>query len=117
VVEILKEKGAGRVIVGDMSRVQYLRFSPTSLSGSSRALMTSSSVAEAVQVSGAELHCFEEHRWDGFIDTSKVVPRVANHIVTGWLGGWEAALASETLTKNSLNTIWDDRVLTEIKNI
>ena len=262
VVEILKEKGAGRVIVGDMSGVQYLRFSPTSLSGSSRALMKSSGVAKAVEVSGAELHCFEEHGWDafyedmptagvnwkhglmmpnilkevqhiilmprcsrhilagsslglkavvgywrhdtrleyhrdaatlqektaegntvttlktkqrlvisaadkilatygpdkgysfepdigliiasgslvahdmvslawllenrsiipasergGFIDTSKVVPRVANHMVTGWLGGWEAALASETLTKNSLNTIWDDRVLTHSYDI
>ena len=261
-VEILKKKGAGRVIVGDMSGVQYLRFSPTSLSGSSRALMTSSGVAKAVQVSGAELHCFEEGGWDafyedmptagsnwkhglmmpnilkevqhiilmprcsrhiltgsslglkaavgywrhdtrleyhrdaatlqektaegntvttlitkqrlvisaahkilttygpdtgypfepdtgliiasgsvvahdmvslawllenrsiipaserdGFIDTSKVVPRVANHMVTGWLGGWGPALASETLTKNNLNTIWDDRVLTHSYDI
>ena len=48
---------------------------------------------------------------DGFIDTSNVVSRVANHMVTGWLGGWGEALASETMTKNSLNTIWDDRVL------
>jgi hypothetical protein len=54
---------------------------------------------------------------DGFIDTSKVVPRVANHMVTGWLGGWGPALASETLTKNNLNTIWDDRVLTHSYDI
>ncbi len=256
-VEILKEKGARRLIVGDMSGVQYLRFSPTSLSGSSRALMASSGVATAVQASGAEMHCFEEGGWnafyedlpaagsnwkhglmmpnilkevqhivlmprcsrhilagsslglkaavgywrhdtrleyhrdaatlqektaegnavktlrtkqrlvisaadkllttvgpdkgyvfepdngliiasgsvvahdmvslawllenrriipaskrDGFIDESKLVPMIANHIVTSWLGGWGPALASETLTKNSLNTIWDDRVLT-----
>ena len=256
-VEILKEKGAGRVIVGDMSGVQYVRFSPTSLSGSSRSLMVSSGVAKAVQASGAEMHCFEESGWnafyedlpaagsnwkhglmmpnilkevqhiilmprcsrhilagsslgmkaavgywrhdtrleyhrdaatlqektaegntvktlstkqrlvisaadkllttvgpdkgyvfepdngliiacgsvvahdmvslawllenrriipaserDGFIDKSKVVPRVANHMVTSWLGGWGPALTSETLTKDSLNTIWDDRVLT-----
>lgn len=256
-VEILKGKGAGRVIVGDMSGVQYLRFSPTSLSGSSRTLMASSGVAKAVKASGAEMHCFEEGGWngfyedfpaagsnwkqglmmpnvlkevqhivlmprcsrhilagsslglkaavgywrhdtrleyhrdaatlqektaegntvttlstkqrlvisaadqllatygpdkgyvfepdngliiasdsvvahdmvslawllenrrmipasekDGFMDTSKVVPRLANHILNIWLGGWGAALASETMTKNSLNTIWDDRVLT-----
>jgi hypothetical protein len=49
---------------------------------------------------------------DDFRDNSKMVPRVANHMVTNWLGGWGQALASETLTKNSLNTIWDDRVLT-----
>jgi uncharacterized protein (DUF362 family) len=255
-VEILKGKGAGRVIVGDMSGVEYLRFSPVSLSGSSRALMASSGVAQAVQASGAEMHCFEEGGWnafyedmptagsnwkhglmmpnilkevqhivlmprcsrhilagsslglkaavgywrhdtrleyhrdaatlqektaegntvetlitkqrlvisaadkllttfgpdkgyvfapddgliiasdsvvahdmvslawllenrrilpasekDGFIDTNKVVPRVANHVVTSWLGGWGPALASETMTKNNLNTIWDDRVL------
>ena len=67
-IEILKEKGAGRVIVGDMSGIQYLRFSPTSLSGSSRALMTSSGVAKAVQASGAELHCFEEGGWNAFYE-------------------------------------------------
>jgi len=48
---------------------------------------------------------------DGFIDTNTVVPRVGNHMVTSWLGGWGQALASETMTKNSLNSIWDDRVL------
>ena len=67
-VEILKEKGAGRVIVGDMSGVEYLRFSPTSLSGSSRALMASSGVARAVQASGAEMHCFEEGGWNAFYE-------------------------------------------------
>jgi len=38
-------------------------------------------------------------------------------MVTSWLGGWGPALASETMTKNSLNTIWDDRVLTHSFNI
>jgi uncharacterized protein (DUF362 family) len=47
-----------------------------------------------------------------FIDTNQAVPRVVNHVVTHWLGGWRPALASETLSKNSLHTIWDDRVLT-----
>jgi uncharacterized protein (DUF362 family) len=255
-VGILKEKGAGRVIVGDMSGVQYLRFSPRSLSGSSRALMASSGMAKAVGASGAELHCFEESGWnafyedppaagsnwkrgmmmpnilkevqhivlmprcsrhvlagsslglkaavgywrhdtrleyhrdaatlqektaeantvatlmtkqrlvisaadkllatfgpdkgyvfepdhgliiasvsvvahdmvslawllenrrmipaserDGFMDTSRIVPKVANSIVTGWLGGWRSALTSETMAKNSLDAVWDDRVL------
>ena len=48
---------------------------------------------------------------DGFLDTNKVVPRIVNHLVTHWLGGWRPALSSETMSKNSLNTIWDDRVL------
>ena len=256
-VELLKGKGAGRVIVGDMSSVENVRFSSTGLSGSSRKLMESSGVAEVVQASGAELHCFEEAGWnafyedmpaagsqwkrpimmpnilkeaqhivlmprcsrhilagstlglkaavgywrhdtrleyhrdaatfqektadgntvetlrkkqrlvisaadkilttfgpdkgyvfepdngliiaslsvvahdmvslawllenrssipesekDDFLDTSTVAPRFVNHIVTSWLGGWAPAIASETLTKNELKTIWDDRVIT-----
>ena len=256
-VELLKEKGAGRVIVGDMSSVENVRFSSTGLSGSSRKLMESSGMAEVVQASGAELHCFEEAGWnafyedmpaagsqwkrpimmpnilkeaqhivlmprcsrhilagstlglkaavgywrhdtrleyhrdaatfqektadgntvetlrkkqrlvisaadkilttfgpdkgyvfepdngliiaslsvvahdmvslawllknrrsipesekDDFLDTSTVAPRFVNHIVTSWLGGWAPAIASETLTKNELKTIWDDRVIT-----
>jgi hypothetical protein len=31
--------------------------------------------------------------------------------VVSKLGGWGPALASEKLTKNDLNAIWDDRVL------
>ena len=261
-VEILKEKGARKVIVGDMSGVQYIRFLSTSLSGSSRALMVSSGVAKAVQTSGAEMYCFEEGGWnafyedlpvagsnwkhglmmpnilkdvqhivlmprcarhilagstlglkaavgywrhdtrleyhrdaatlqektaegnavttlvtkqrlvisaadkilttvgpdkgyvfepdngliiasgsvvahdmvslawllenrriipvserDSFMDTSTVVPRIANHVVTSWLGGWGPALASEAIAKNDLNTIWDDRVLTHSYDI
>jgi uncharacterized protein (DUF362 family) len=256
-VELLKEKGAGRVIVGDMSGVEHVRFSSTGLSGSSRALMEASGMAKVVQAAGAELHFFEEAGWnafyedmpasclnwkrglmmpnvlkevqhivlmprcgrhmlagstlgmkaavgywrhdtrleyhrdaatlqektaegntvgtlrtkqrlvvsaadkilttfgpdkgyvfqpenglviasesvvahdmvslawllenrrnipesekDDFLDTSKVASRFANHIVISWLGGWGPALASETLTKNDLGTIWDDRVLT-----
>jgi uncharacterized protein (DUF362 family) len=255
-ISLLKEKGAGRVIVGDMSGVQYLRFSATSLTGSSRSLMFYSGVAKAAEESGAELHCFEEGGWnafyedipqtrsnwkgglmmpnilkkvqhivlmprctrhilagsslgmkaavgywrhdtrleyhrdaatlqektaegntvptlidkqrlvitaadkllatvgpdhgyiftpgiglviastsivahdmvslawllenrrlmpdsekDGFQDTSKMVAMVGNRIVTGWLGGLGPALSSETMKKNKLDAIWDDRVL------
>ncbi|HVN70697.1 MAG TPA: DUF362 domain-containing protein [Desulfomonilia bacterium] len=255
-IELLREKGAGRVIVGDMSGVENVRFSPTGLTGSSRKLMESCGMAKAVRASGAEMHFFEEAGWnafyediptagsnwkhglmmpdilkevqhiilmrrcsrhiiagstlgmkasvgywrhdtrleyhrdaatlqektaegntvrtllskqrlvisaadkilttfgpdkgyvyapdnglvmasqsvvahdmvslawllenrltipepqrDDFMDTSKVAPRFANHIVVSWLGGWGPALASETLIKNDLRSIWDDRVL------
>jgi uncharacterized protein (DUF362 family) len=67
-VNLLREKGAGRVIVGDMSGVQNVRFTPTSLSGSSRKLMESSGMAKVVQAAGAELHFFEESGWDSFYE-------------------------------------------------
>ncbi|MGA2400447.1 MAG: DUF362 domain-containing protein [Syntrophobacteraceae bacterium] len=255
-VELLREKGAGRVIVGEMSGVEYLKFSPTRLKGSTRELMEASGIAKVVQASGAELHFFEEAGWsafheeiplagshwkhalmmpdilkevqhivlmprcgrhllagstlglkaavgywrhdtrleyhhdastfnektaeantvetlrkkqrlvvtaadkilttigpdkgyvfqpdnglviasesvvahdmislawlmknrctipdterNGFIDTSKLIPRLANHVLVGWLGGWGQALTSESFNKNTLNAVWDDLVL------
>ena len=256
VVGLLREKGAGRVIVGDMSGVQYVRFSPEKTTGSTRKLMAATGMAASVAAAGGELHCFEEAGWDAFYedmpqagshwkrglmmpnilkaaqhivlmprcsrhmiagstlglkaavgywrhdtrleyhhaaatlqektaegntvptllakqrlvvtaadkllvtvgpdmghiyvpdpglifasesvvahdmvslawllynrqempdlrwevmaDRSAVVPRVANRVVTGWLGGWGKALTAERATKDRLDTIWDDRTL------
>ena len=79
-VEILKEKGAGRVIVGDMSGIEHVKLSETGLSGSSRRLMESSGMAEAVQAAGAEVHFFEEAGWKAFFEDAPVAG-------THWKGG------------------------------
>ena len=44
-VELLTEKGARRVIVGDMSGIGHVKLSPGGLSGSSRRLMEASGMA------------------------------------------------------------------------
>lgn len=69
-VELLRERGAGRVIVGDMSGVQAVRFWKDGLRGSSRELMRKNGIARAAQEAGAELHAFEEAGWDGFFAES-----------------------------------------------
>ena len=65
-IGLLRERGAGRVIVADMSGVQAVRFSPDATRGSSRALLQSSGLAEAAEDAGAEVQAFEEAGWDGF---------------------------------------------------
>jgi len=67
-IELLREKGARRIIVGDMSGVQFVRFTGDSLKGSSRKLMERAGLAQAVLTAGAELHCFEEAGWDAFYE-------------------------------------------------
>jgi uncharacterized protein (DUF362 family) len=114
-VELLREKGAGRVIVGDMSGVQSVRFSPTSLSGSSRALMESAGMAKVVQATGAELYFFEEAGWKAFYEDMPaagtywkrplmmpnilkevqhivLMPRCARHVLAGSTLGMKAAV-------------------------
>jgi hypothetical protein len=46
-----------------------------------------------------------------FKDSSQWVARIGNHYIVNKLGGWGPTLASEKLSKNDINAIWDDRVL------
>ncbi len=52
-----------------------------------------------------------ESEKDDYMDTSRIVPRVGNHMVVSWLGGLGQAFASETMVKDPLNAVWDDSVL------
>ena len=56
-------------------------------------------------------------RWDRWLDRSTLVARFANRLVASWLGGWRTAMAGERVTKDSLNTVWDDRVLLRSYNL
>ncbi|PKL41419.1 MAG: hypothetical protein CVV44_01935 [Spirochaetae bacterium HGW-Spirochaetae-1] len=114
-IELLREKGARRVIVGDMSGVQFVRFTRESLKGSSRKLMEKAGLAQAVIKAGAELHCFEEAGWDAFHEDRPVegahwkgpimmpnilkeadhiilMPRCSRHILAGSTLGLKAAV-------------------------
>lgn len=114
-VRLLTEKGAGRVIVGDMSGVQAVRFSPDDTSGSTRELMAQNGIARAAEEAGAEVVAFEEAGWDGFFEQAPVdgeswqrplmmpnvllesdhvilMPRCGRHILAGSTLGLKAAV-------------------------
>ncbi len=114
-VVLLRERGAGRVIVADMSGVQFVRFSPDSLSGSTRALMNRNGLIAAAETAGAEVHCFEEQGWDAFFDEAPLqggnwrqplmlpkilrevdhvvlMPRCSRHLLAGSTLGLKAAV-------------------------
>jgi uncharacterized protein (DUF362 family) len=67
-VELLKEKGAGRVIVSDMSGIEHIKLTKDKLEGSTRTLMQASGMAEAALAAGAELHFPEEAGWEAFFE-------------------------------------------------
>lgn len=115
IIKLLKEKGAGRVIVGDMSGVEHVKLSLTGLSGNSRRLMEASGMAQAVIESGGELHFFEESGWGAFYEDIPVsgshwkrgvmmpgilkevqhivlMPRCGRHVLAGSTLGLKAAV-------------------------
>jgi uncharacterized protein (DUF362 family) len=114
-VEILKERGATRVIVGDMAGILQVKLSPGGVSGSTRHLMEESGMARAAMQAGAELHFFEEAGWDAFYEDSPaagshwkrglmmprilqevqhivLMPRCARHALAGSTLGLKAAV-------------------------
>jgi uncharacterized protein (DUF362 family) len=114
-VRLLKEKGAGRVIVGDMSGIEHVKLSPDGFSGSTRKLMEASGMAGMVQAAGAELHFFEEAGWHAFyedqmaagshwkrglmmpeilkeVDHIILMPRCSRHVLAGSTLGLKAAV-------------------------
>jgi uncharacterized protein (DUF362 family) len=54
-VDLLRERGAGLVIVGDMSGIEYVKLTPDSLPGSTRKLMEASGMAAAGRAVPADL--------------------------------------------------------------
>ena len=72
IVELLKEKGAGRVIVSDMSGIEHVKLTPDKLKRSTRVLMHASGIAQAAMDAGAELHFPEEAGWDAFFEDNPV---------------------------------------------
>lgn len=114
-VKLLLEKGAGRVIVGDMSGIEYVKLTSEGVRGSTRDLMKASGMAVAAQKEGAELHFPEEAGWNAFyedmpasgsnwkaglmmpnilreMDHIVLMPRCSRHVLTGSTLGLKAAV-------------------------
>jgi uncharacterized protein (DUF362 family) len=71
-IHLLKEKGAGRVVVGDMSGVGHLHQGPDGCKGSTRSLAKSAGLLNAVLDAGAEWAFFEEAGWESFYEEQPV---------------------------------------------
>lgn len=69
---LLKEKGAGRVVVADMSGIEHVKLTPERMKGSTRRLMKESGIAKAAVAAGAELHFPEEDGWGAFFEDGPV---------------------------------------------
>ena len=80
IIRILKEKGAGRVIVGDMSGIEHVKLSPDKMKGSSRSLALSCGITPAVEAAGGELYFPEEAGWRAFYEEG---PPVGSHWKAG----------------------------------
>lgn len=71
-IRLLQEKGAGRVVVGDMSGVGHLDQRPDGCKGSSRNLAKSAGLLNVVLDAGAEWAFFEEAGWESFYEEQPV---------------------------------------------
>lgn len=114
-IALLKEKGAGRVVVSDMSGIEWVKLSPDKLKNSTRALMHNCGLAKAAVEAGADLYLPEEDGWEAFVEEAPqsggswkgpimmpkilremdhlvLMPRCARHVLAGSTLGMKAAV-------------------------
>lgn len=114
-IELLREKGVRRVIVGDMAGIEHVKLTPQGVSRSTRRLMEASGMGKAVEAAGGELHFFEEAGWQAFheefpvagsnwqgglmmpdilreVDHIILMPRCSRHVLLGATLGLKAAV-------------------------
>ena len=115
-VTLLREKGAGRVMVGDKSGVASVCRHGQRQWGSSRQLFTKNGLHQAALDSGAEVHYFDEAEYEAYfsdhtehpgshwkgelmlpeiltrVDHVVLLPRVSRHVLAGSSLGIKAAV-------------------------
>jgi len=114
-IKLLKQKGAGKVIVGDMSGIENLRFFKGKTTGSTRDLMKNSGMMQSIEEAGGEPCFFEEGGWDSFykdhtdtkgfwdnglmmpailknVDHIVLMPRCSRHVLAGASLGLKAVV-------------------------
>jgi uncharacterized protein (DUF362 family) len=105
-VKLLKEKGAGEILVGDQSGFGTVKWTKDQKIGSSRQLAQHAGLLKVIKGNNATPCFFEEYGWDAFQPTEPIgqhhwktpimiptlldevdhivyLPRVASHILTG----------------------------------
>jgi len=105
-VKLLKERGAGRILVGDQSGYGTVQWTKDRKEGSSRQLAKTAGLLKVIEESNAEPCFFEEYGWDAYrptypdgehhwkkpimvpaklgeVDHIIYLPRVSSHILAG----------------------------------
>jgi uncharacterized protein (DUF362 family) len=114
-IKLLKEKGAGEILVGDQGGYGTVRWTKNTKEGSSRQLAKDAGLLKAIKESDAEPCFFEEYGWDHYrtaipngnhhwhtpmivttvldeVDHIIYLPRVASHILAGNTLGFKLAV-------------------------
>ncbi|MEX1349743.1 MAG: DUF362 domain-containing protein [Desulfobacterales bacterium] len=75
-VNLLKEKGSGKILVGDQSSFGTVQWTKDRKEGSSRQLAKTAGILKVIEDSGTEPCFFEEYGWDAYLPA---VPDGKNH--------------------------------------
>jgi len=114
-VELLRERGAKDIFVGDQAGVEHVRLTPEGRESSTREIMGQNGLLAAIEESGATLHCFDDFGWDGYyaatadfdthweeplylpnivkqVDHIVVLPRLSSHLLAGYTAAIKASV-------------------------
>lgn len=114
-VNLLRERGAKDILVGDQAGVEHVRLTPEGRKSSTHEMMAQNGLSAAARASGATLHCFDDQGWDGYyeatpdfeshweepiylpnvvrqVDHIVLLPRLSSHSLAGYTCALKAAV-------------------------
>jgi hypothetical protein len=114
-VKILKEAGAGDIIVGDQAGVQHIRLTKNERKRSTKEILSKNGILTSVSNSKSKLCCFDDFGWNSYfapkldfpnhwknelfvpdilknVDHIIYLPRLSSHCISGYTSGLKIAV-------------------------
>jgi uncharacterized protein (DUF362 family) len=114
-VKILKDAGAGEVIVGDQAGAQHVRMTQTFRKSSTKEIFAKNGILKEIESSSAKMYCFDDYGWDSYyhpdmemqnlwnnelympkiikeVDHIVYLSRLSSHCYSGYSGGLKNAV-------------------------
>jgi uncharacterized protein (DUF362 family) len=115
IVKVLKDAGAGEIIVGDQAGVQHVRLTKSNRNNSTKEMFAKNGIQQAIEKSQSKLYCFDDYGWDSYyspeldfqnlwnneiyipkiikdVDHIIYLPRLSSHCMAGYSGGLKIAV-------------------------
>lgn len=66
IVKILKDAGAGEILIGDQAGVQHVRLTKTERKSSTKEILAKNGILNSIESTKSKLHCFDDFGWDSY---------------------------------------------------
>jgi len=72
IVKILKNAGAGEIMIGDQAGVQHVRLTKTGRKSSTKEMLAKNGILNSVEITKSKLYCFDDFGWNSYYEPKEL---------------------------------------------